>query len=164
MPTPVVIGEGRLFLTGGYNAGSAILQLKEEDGKLAAEAVKRFEPKAFDSPQQTPVLFDSHLYAVRADGRLACADVQGEVLWESGATHTFGLGPYMIADGLLFVLDDAARLTIAEATPAGFKPLAQAKLLDGGHDAWAPMSIAGGRLILRDLTRMVCLDVRKPGP
>jgi len=162
VPSPVVIGEGRLFLTGGYNAGSMILQLKEEGDKLVAEPVASLKPKLFDSPQQTPILFDGHLYAVRSDGQLACADLDAKPLWESGAAHTFGLGPYMIANGLLFVLDDSAKLTMAEATPVGFKPLAHAKLLDGAHDAWGPMAIAGGRLILRDLTRMVCLDVRKP--
>jgi hypothetical protein len=36
--------------------------------------------------------------------------------------------------------------------------LAKAKVLDG-IESWGPMAIASGRLIARDLTRMVCLDV-----
>ncbi|MHC4805296.1 MAG: outer membrane protein assembly factor BamB family protein, partial [Planctomycetota bacterium] len=31
VPTPVVAGEGRIFLSGGYNAGSMMLQLTKED-------------------------------------------------------------------------------------------------------------------------------------
>ena len=76
------------------------------------------------------------------------------------AANRFGLGPFMIADKKIFVMDDSGNLTMAQAAPDGFKPLAKAKVLDG-HDSWGPMAIAGGRLIVRDLTRMVCLDLRK---
>jgi outer membrane protein assembly factor BamB len=160
VPTPVIIGEGRLFLTGGYNAGSLILQLKEGNGTIEVQQVLRLKPKEFDSPQHTPILFENCLYAVRSDGQLACADLGGKVVWESGSAHKFGLGPYLIANGLLFVMNDTGVLSLVEATSVGYKPLAQAKVFDKGHDAWGPMAIAGGRLILRDLTRMACLDVR----
>ena len=49
-------------------------------------------------------------------------------------------------------------LTLAEATPAGFALLAQADVLEG-IDSWGPMAVAGNRLLLRDLTKMVCLDI-----
>ena len=49
-------------------------------------------------------------------------------------------------------------VTVAEAKPDGWKLLAEAKVLNG-HDAWGPMAMAEGRLIVRDLTEMVCLDV-----
>ena len=112
----------------------------------------------FDSPQHTPILYKGHLYAVRSDGRLACADLDGKPLWDSGPDK-FGHGPYLIANGLIFVMDDDARMVLAEATPDGYRKLADAKILDG-HDAWGPMALVGGRLIIRDMTRMVCLDVR----
>jgi outer membrane protein assembly factor BamB len=162
VPSPVVFDDGRIFLTGGYNAGSVMLQLKEHGEEFAAETSFRLKPKVFDCEQQTPILYDGNLYAVRSDGQLVCADLGGKVLWESGSGHLFGLGPYMIANGLLFVMNDKGVLTLAEATPVAYKPLAQAAIFDHGHDAWGPMAIAGGRLIVRDLTRMTCLDVKKP--
>ncbi len=55
-------------------------------------------------------------------------------------------------------MNDTGLLTLASATPDGYKQLAQAQVLNG-HDSWGPMAMAGGRLILRDLTTMVCLDV-----
>ena len=64
----------------------------------------------------------------------------------------------LIADGLLYVLNDSGLLTLVEAVPDAYKPLSQAQVLTG-HDAWGPLALAGGRLIARDLTRMVCLDV-----
>jgi len=48
-----------------------------------------------------------------------------------------------------------------EASPAGYKLLAQAKVLSG-RESWGPLAIAGGRLLARDLTRMVCLDLTAP--
>jgi len=55
-------------------------------------------------------------------------------------------------------MDDHGELTLAEATPDGYVQLAQAQVLDG-HDSWGPMALVHGRLIVRDLTRMKCLDV-----
>jgi len=158
IPSPVPLPGDRLFLTGGYNAGSMILQLEAEGDSVGVEVVKRLPPKVFDSEQHTPILYEGHLYAVRSDGRLACADLEGNPLWDSGADK-FGLGPYLIANGLIFVMDDDARMVLAEATPGGYRKLADARILDG-HDAWGPMTLVEGRLIVRDMTRMVCLDVR----
>jgi outer membrane protein assembly factor BamB len=161
VPSPVILPDGKIFLSGGYDAGAMMLQLQEQDGRIVPKTLYRLKPAVFGSAQQTPIFFEGHLYGVRAkakDEELVCLDVDGRVVWGSGLQHRFGLGPYMIADGLIFVLNDEGRLTLAEATSEGYKQLAQAQPLDG-HDAWGPMAMAAGRLIVRDLTRMVCLDV-----
>jgi outer membrane protein assembly factor BamB len=44
------------------------------------------------------------------------------------------------------------------ASVAAYEELGRAQILDG-RDAWGPMALVGHRLILRDSTRMVCLDV-----
>ncbi len=79
-------------------------------------------------------------------------------LWNSGSDR-FGHGPYMFADGMLLLLGEKGTLTLAEATPSGYKRLARHDVLPNGHDAWGPMALAAGRLIVRDMTRMVCLDL-----
>ena len=124
-----------------------------------AKTLFKLGPAVFGSTQHTPIFFDGHLYGVREkDKQLVCLDLDGRVVWSSGSQHRFGLGPYLIADGLIYVLNDEGRLTLAEATPEGYQQLAQAQVLDG-HDSWGPMAMAAGRLIVRDLTHMVCLDV-----
>jgi outer membrane protein assembly factor BamB len=158
IPTPVVVGDDRLFLSGGYNAGSMMLRLKEDGGRIVPDAQYRLKPSVFGATQQTPILREDHLYGVRPDGQLACLDLEGKVKWTSGSEHRFGLGPYLIAGGRIFALSDSGSLTMAEAAPDGFKLLGQAKVLHG-QEAWGPMAFAGGRLIARDLTRMVCLDL-----
>jgi outer membrane protein assembly factor BamB len=173
--TPVVVGEDRVFLSAGYNTGSMMLRLKEEGGKIAAERAFALKAKVFGSEQHTPVYYRGHLYGVRPRGELVCLDPDGEVLWTSGEHHFFkGYGPWLVASpdggGVIYVMDCGTTqapqgvLKLVEATPKGYKELASTKVPfgpDGGHDAWGPMALAGGRLIVRDLTRMVCLDVRR---
>jgi outer membrane protein assembly factor BamB len=158
-PSPVVVDGGRIFLCGGYNSGAMMLELKQQGDSIRAEVLFRLKPRQFSSEQQTPVLFGGHLYGVRQeDKQLVCLDLSGSEVWNSGR-EKFGSGPYMIADGLIYVLDDDGRLTMAEATPQGYKPLDRAQVIDDGYEAWGPMALVAGRLIVRDMTRMVCLDV-----
>ena len=113
--------------------------------------------EVFTSP--TPdQMYEGHIYGVRPDEELVCLDLEGNVVWTSGSTHKFGLGPYTIINNLLYVMDDHGLLTLAEATPSGYVQLAQADVLEG-IDAWGPMAVASNRLLLRDLTRMICLDI-----
>jgi len=158
VPTPVPVGDGRLFLSGGYNAGAMMVQLSEENGQIRPEVAFQLEPEVFGSPQHTPIFYEGHLYGVRPDEQLVCLDLEGNVLWTSGSTHKFGLGPYTIINGLLYVMDDHGKLTLTEATPTGYVQLAEADVLEG-IDAWGPMALASNRLIVRDLTKMICLDI-----
>jgi len=159
IPTPVIMGDGRIFLTGGYNSGCMLLELKQQNGKIVPNTVFRLKPNVFGSDQQTPIFYEGHIYGVIPGGQLACLGLDGKQVWTSGSQHRFGLGPYMIAGGMIYVMNDTGLLSLVEASPAGFKLLAEAQVLHG-HDSWGPMALAGGRLILRDLTNMVCLDVR----
>jgi len=158
--SPVPVPGNRIFLSGGYEAGAMMLQITEQGGKFQAQSLFRLDADTFGATQQTPILFEGHLYGVRPNGELVCLDLLGKVMWASGSTHRFGLGPFLVANGKIFVMDDNGELTMAKATPDEFHLLAHARVLTG-HDAWGPMAIAGSRLIARDLTRIVCLDMRK---
>ena len=161
IPTPICLGDGRVFLSGGYGAGSMMLRVSPDGDKFKAEQVWRLKPDDFGSVQQTPILWEDHLYGTRPDGQLACLDLNGNVKWTSGSANRFGKdgGPYMIADGVMFLMDDFGTLTLAQVSPSGYKGLAKARVLKG-VESWGPMAMVAGRLIVRDMTRMVCLDVR----
>jgi outer membrane protein assembly factor BamB len=158
---PICLPDGRVFLSGGYGAGAMMLRVVPDGDKFKAEQVWRLKPEDYGSVQQTPILWQDCIYGTRPDGQLACLDLDGNVKWTSGSAAKFGqaLGPYMIADGVMFLMDDIGNLTLAQVSPQGYKQLAKARVLQG-HDSWGPMAIVAGRLIVRDLTRMVCLDVR----
>lgn len=162
-PSPVCLPDGRIFLCGGYSAGAVMLELKEEGGLVRPAVAYRLKAAQFGSTQHTPILLDNHLYGVREkDRELVCLDLKGKAVWQSGSEHRFGIGPYLVADGLIYVMDDKGVLTMAEATPTGYKELGRAEVLHEGVDAWGPMALVAGRLLVRDATRMACLDVRKP--
>jgi len=158
VPSPVVAGDGLIFLSGGYNAGSMMLKLTQENGTISAQPVFRLEPEVFGSEQHTPIFYNGYIYGVRPDKQLTCLDLDGKVVWTSTSVHRFGLGPYTIANGLIYVMNDSGLLTLTEATPNEYVQLAQARVLEG-PDAWGAMAIASGRLILRDMNRMICIDV-----
>jgi outer membrane protein assembly factor BamB len=160
-PTPVPIPGDRVFFCSGYNAGSMMLQLAEESGRIVAKPLWRLKAKQFESEQHTPLSFDGHLYGVRTKAggeQLVCLDLNGKEAWNSGS-RKFGRGPYMIANGLLYALADNGLLTMAEATHESFRPLGQFQVFDQAVDAWAPMAFASGRLLLRDLTRLSCISL-----
>jgi outer membrane protein assembly factor BamB len=158
VPTPVVIDSRRVFLSGGYNSGSMMLAIKRSGEEYAPEVLFRLGPKVFGSDQQTPIYFDGHLYGVRPDEQLVCLDPDGRIQWTSSSAHKFGMGPYMIINGLIYVMNDEGYLTVAKATPEAYTPVTSAQVLQG-HESWAPMAFVSGRLIVRDLTRMVSLDI-----
>lgn len=159
VPSPLVVGDGRIFLCAGYGKGSMMLKLNDTDGKITAEPVFTLKAKVFGSEQHTPLFYGGYIYGVRIDSQMVCMDLDGNIVWNSTSQHSFKkLGPYMIAGDLMYIMDGSGKLTLAEATPTGYVPLDEAKVLDG-IESWAPMAMVAGRLIVRDFKRMVCLDV-----
>ncbi len=170
-PSPVYAGNGRIFLTAGYGAGSIMLQVSRSGGVFSTRPLYRKRPaEGFACEQQTPVLFNGMLLGILPmdagpdRAQLACWDPEGGWVWKSGPSARFGLGygPYLIADGKLIVLNEDGVLTLATASTESWRPLASAKVLDG-PDAWAPLALAAGRLIARDTHPMVCVDLRAAG-
>ena len=159
VPTPVVVGNNRVFLSGGYNAGSMMLEISKAGEQFTAKTVFKLAANVFGATQQTPFLYQDHIYGARADGKFVCLDLEGKVVWTSDAGQQFGLGSFMAADGLIYAINDTGLLRMIELSPEKYRLLGQAQVLQG-HDSWGPLAIAGGRLLARDLTRMVCLEAR----
>lgn len=165
-PSPVPVGEGRIFITGGYGAGSLMIRIDKTGQGYTAREIARNGPRDWlASEQQTPILYDGLLYGIMPKDagalkqQFVCYDPQnGELVWSSGKTHRFGLGPYILAAGKFYILDDDGMLTMLACSREGYEQLAQTRVLDG-HDAWGPIAIVGTRMLLRDSTRMVCIDI-----
>jgi outer membrane protein assembly factor BamB len=158
VPTPVDAGDGKIFLSAGDNKGSMMLQLEEQGGRIEAKPLFALEPTVFGSDQQTPIFYKGFIYGVRPDEQLVCMDLTGKIVWTGGTEHKFGLGPYIIVNGILYVMGDEGVLSLIEANSERFNLLARVKVLEG-HECWGPPAFAGGRLLVRDLTTLVCLDV-----
>jgi len=158
VPSPLPLPEGRIFLTGGYGAGSLMLQLVEENGRLRPQPLFKLTSEVFGATQHTPIFKDGHLYGARADGRFVCLGLDGKVLWASGSGETFGLGSFIAAGDSILALNDSGILRQLEASAGRFNLRGETQPLTN-RESWAPMALAGNRLLLRDLTRLVCLDI-----
>jgi len=167
-PSPLVLDDGKIFVSAGYGAGSMLFQVKKDGDEFSAKEIQIYKPKdGLASEQQTPLFYDDHLFAIlpkdagAVRNQFVCCQPGDctKIIWTSGKTERFGLGPYIIADGKFFILDDDGTLTIAKATSTKFTLLDKVKIIDG-QDAWGPFAIADGFLLMRDSKQLVCLDMR----
>ncbi len=170
-PSPVCMPDGKIFLTAGYGAGSMLLQLHENDGNYNVEVLTSFRPgHGLTSEQQTPIYTEGHLFGILPNdartlrNQFVCVDPADpeKIIWSSGQTARFGLGPYILADGKFYLLNDDATLIIVNKSTEEYIELDRVKLFEG-FDAWAPLAIADGYLVLRDDGRMICIDLRSEG-
>ena len=168
--SPVCLPDGRIFLTAGYGAGSMMIRLQESNGNFEVEILETFRPgEGLSSEQQTPIYTDGHLFGVLPkDGRanrnqFVCVnpDEITSFAWTSGSTARFGLGPFILADGKFYLLDDDGTLYIIEKSINEFRLLDSMELIEDGHDAWAPLAISDGYLLLRDSHTMICININR---
>ncbi len=166
-PSPLPLGNGRLFVTAGYGAGSIILNINEKD--LSVTIVEKNKPKeGLASEQQTPILIGNKVYGVLPKdagalrNQFVCYSINDfkKPLWSSGKSNRFGLGPYILADNKFFIVADDGTLSIAKAEGVSFELLDQYRVIEG-HDAWGPIAIADGYLLMRDSKKMLCLNIRR---
>ncbi len=168
-PSPLYLGDGRIFVTAGYGAGSMMLEIKPAGDRFSLEPRQILKPtQGLASEQQTPLFYKGYLFSILPKDagplreQFVCCrpDDCSKIVWSSGKTRRFGLGPYLAADGKFFILNDDGVLTILRAGTKEYIQLAQAKVLEG-VDAWGPLALAGGFLLARDSRRLVCIDLRR---
>jgi outer membrane protein assembly factor BamB len=166
-PAPVCFPDGKVFLTAGYGAGSMVIKVTPSGAGYQVNVLKQYFPKdGLASEQQTPVIWDGKMLGIEPKdagplrNQLICVDPADvtKVIWTSGKDGRFGLGPYLIADNKMFVLSDDGTLTLIKPDTKKYIQLAQKKLFEG-QDAWGPMALADGFLMLRDSKKMYCVKV-----
>jgi outer membrane protein assembly factor BamB len=145
-----------------------MLRIKKENGTFSAESLQILKPgEGLASEQQTPIFYKGHLFSILPKdagplrNQFVCfhPDDCSQIVWSSGKTNRFGLGPYIVADGKFFILSDDGVLTVLKASTKEYDQLAQTKILDG-IDSWGPLALVNGRLLARDSRRVVCIDLR----
>jgi outer membrane protein assembly factor BamB len=171
VPGAVDAGEGRILITGGYNAGAAMIKIeKKTDGGYSVKEL--FKNPDFGAHTQPPVLVNGNFYAQyttneRKDG-LVCMSIDGQVKWKTMRAPLFDKGGIILAEGLLLITDGASKLYLVEPDPSAFKPVASAELLKGDSgdqrfpsQNWAPLALSGGKLLIRDQSRLLCVRVAR---
>jgi outer membrane protein assembly factor BamB len=172
VPGAVDAGEGRVLITGGYQAGAAMIKIvKKADGSFGVTEL--YKNADFGAHTQPPVLVNGFFYAQyttneRKDG-LVCMSMDGQIKWKTGRSPLFDKGGIILADGLLLSTDGSKKLYLIEPDPTAFKPIASADLLAVASGAdprfanqnWAPLALADGKLLIRDQNRLMCVKVTR---
>ncbi len=168
-PSPIQIDNSRFFVTAGYGAGSVMLQVKQQNDKFVVDSLQAIKPdQGLASEQQTPIFYKGYLFSILPKdagslrNQFVCfhPDDCKKIVWSSGKTNRFGLGPYIVANDKFYILSDDGVLTMVRASTKEYIQLSQAKILDG-PDAWGPLALVNGRLLARDSRRLVCVDLRE---
>jgi outer membrane protein assembly factor BamB len=162
IPNVTEIGDGRLFITGGYKAGSAMIKVEKKGNTYSVTEL--YKTNDFGTHVHPAVLHEGHLYAhcttnTRRDG-MVCMDLNGNVKWKTERSPVFDKGGFILADGLIFSIDGRVGiLYLIEPDPSGYKELASIKLLDS-RECWGPLALVDGKLLIRDQKQMKCVVVR----
>lgn len=169
IPIPWVtpIEGDRLFITGGYKAGSAMIQLEKNGNDFSVKELWSVDFTICASQIHPPLVYQNHLYVGSNSNEkelgFMCVDFDGKVLWTTKADRSL---PSMergsiIQAGKMMIGFDGKKgsLHLIDPLPFGYKERSQAQVLKGNR-MWAPLALSDGRLIVRSQEEMKCLDLR----
>ena len=169
IPAPVNVGGDRLFLSGGYGAGSAMIQLSKKGSKIVIAEVFRMNKKG--SQIHAPLFYKGHLYANFNENDnlkkrstkqgLTCIDLKGNIKWNTADKPNLNRGNVIMVNNYLIALDgDTGELIYSIANSVRYREISRHKVLIGkGKKIWSPMALVGGFLVLRDQNELKCLKI-----
>jgi len=156
--SPIVAGD-LVYCSAGYSVGAGLTRISKQGDAFTATEVWR-KPNEMFNHWSTPVYHDGHLYGMFSfkeygKGPLKCIELAtGQEKWSQPG---FGAGNVVLAGNTLVVLGDAGQLALVEASPKGYKEIAQKDVLDG--KCWSTPAIANGRVYVRSTKEGKCLDL-----
>lgn len=148
---PVPIGEDTYMLTHNRNASMAMAVKPTEAG---VDTSVLWTNRNIRSTYNVPVYHGGHLYGF-SNRFLTCVDAKtGKAKWKSRKP---GDGFTTIVDGHLIVATKKGSVHISKASSEGFTEIASIKPFS--DDAWSPASFSNGKLYVRSMKEIACLDI-----
>lgn len=162
IPPVTDIGDGRLFVTAGYESSATMLKISKKGNGFSVNVL--FKNDDIKSQIHPAILYENHLY-LQANGDdnrdgLMCLALDGKVLWKTGRRPHFEWGGFIIADDLLYMMEgNKGDLYMIEPNPGEYKVLAKARLLKRPL-IWAPLALSDGKLVIRDQKQIKCVSLK----
>jgi outer membrane protein assembly factor BamB len=166
--TPAIaIDDQRLFLTdcsynGQYGPVSIMLEITRKGNDFQVKEL--FLTEEAGSKMHPAVQYEDHLYLNHTGNpnQMMCLSLDGKVIWEEGSAPGFELGGMILVDGLIINQNGKnGDIHLIEPSPDGYKELGKASFFSfRKSQAWAPVAFSQGKLIIRDLEKMVCVDLQ----
>ena len=151
---PVYIAPNMIYASGAEGVGARLMEVDESGEQASVKELwhNQFMRNHFSSA----VLHDGHIFGFDNATLKAISVEDSELAW---AKRGMGKGSLILADGHLLVLSDRGKLTMAEATPEGYKEQGSVQALEGR--CWTAPSLSNGRLFVRNHDEMVAYDVAR---
>lgn len=163
---PLVIDENKLFLTtcaykDKYDPVSILLEISVVGEDFQLKEI--FVNEEAGCKMHPPVFVNDHFYINNNGnpGELVCLNLKGEKVWEKGTAPDFEMGSVILVDGLIINQNGKnGDIHLIEPSPEGYKELGKASFFDSAKSqAWSPMAFSNGKLLIRNLEKMVCVNL-----
>jgi outer membrane protein assembly factor BamB len=151
---PLWVRPDLLVFSASYDVGALALRLTSAGGSTTVQEI--WQDRVMRNHFNSSVVVDGYIYGFD-NATLRCIEAEsGRSVWAKRGG--LGKGSLLYADGHLIVLSETGRLLLIEATPDGFVEKSRSQVLQGR--SWTAPPLANGRLYVRNLEEMVCLDLR----
>ena len=161
-----IIDEKRLFLTdcsydGSYDPVSIMIEITKKEDEFVVKEL--FLTEEAGSKMHPALLFEDHLYLNHTGNpaQMMCLTLDGDLVWEKDSAPNFELGAMILVNGLILNQNGKnGDIHLIKPSPEGYMELGMATFFDSKKSqAWAPLAFSQGKLIIRDLEKMVCIDL-----
>jgi outer membrane protein assembly factor BamB len=155
--TPLIMGD-KMFVASGEQVGSTLFQFKDGKPAVLWES-KGKKDQVMTTYWANAVERQGYLYGLSGefDKRidLNCVELKtGKLMWSK---QNFGKGAMTLADGHLWMSTKAGDLVLVHCNPKEY--LEKARVVSFMGDNRTVPTIANGRMYVRDLENIWCLDI-----
>lgn len=163
IPTPIIKGD-YVLASAGYGKPVALLKITGKGTNLKAEEVWC---KNKGCKHGGMVMVGDYVYLDQDDrGAPYCTNVMsGDIVWErkrgKGGSQGGGSASLTYADGCLYIRYQNGWMTLAEATPDGFKEKSWFKIPNTNGPSWPHPVVVAGRLYIREGDQLHCYNVKQ---
>jgi outer membrane protein assembly factor BamB len=165
VPTPVY-QNNIVYVASGYNAGCTAIRLTKTGDKFKAETI--YANKNMVNHHGGVVLVNNHIYGYSDPSGWVCQNLKsGEQMWKQKIKEV-GKGAVIAVNDRLLLLDErTGLLTVAAASPSGWKEFGRMELPERtemptmDNMIWTHPVVANGKLYLRDHDLLFCFELRK---
>jgi len=157
---PVVLDDGRVFVSKAYSVGAKLFQVsKEDDGWKVKELwpADRGGRAVMKTKFSNVVIQDGYVYGL-SEGILECVDLKtGKRVWKGGR---YGYGQTLGVADLLLVISEDGELALIELTPERHDELAKMQAIEG--KTWNTPCLWGPHVLVRNSTEAACYKTPTP--
>lgn len=160
--TPVVDGD-HVFVSTGYNTGSALLALDKTETGVRAREVYFLAADTLQNHHGGIILHQGTVYTGTGHNKgfpIAVSLADGNVAWGPERNAGRSSAAVTFADGRLYFRYQKGRMILVEATPTGYHEHGTFDIPGVAQYSWSHPVIAGGHLYLREQDNLYCYDVR----